>query len=85
LLRTFKEQFPYFSSLSAEKYRRTFLIVGASDLAADASTQLPSSIVAAVVESSTAQYSFDEIVNGVTVTFAIEFIKENGVWKILEY
>jgi hypothetical protein len=38
-----------------------------------------------VIESDTAQYRFDQVIDGITITFPVEFVKENGIWKILEY
>ena len=32
-----------------------------------------------------AQYVFDQMIQGFTISFPIKFVKENGVWKIVEY
>ena len=28
---------------------------------------------------------YDKVIEGITITFPVEFVKENGTWKILEY
>jgi hypothetical protein len=73
----------YFSSLSADKYRSAFLSEDLSDLAADMS-QI-GTISPVVIGPDDAQYRFDQVIDGTTITFPIEFIKENGVWKIDEF
>ncbi len=37
------------------------------------------------IESDNAQYYFEDDVEGTTITFPVEFVKENGKWKIMEY
>jgi hypothetical protein len=37
------------------------------------------------IEANSAQYRFDRIIQGHTITFPIEFVKEDGLWKILEF
>ena len=32
-----------------------------------------------------AQYRFDQVIQGITITFPIDFVLENGTWKILEF
>ena len=32
-----------------------------------------------------AEFYFTETINGQTTGFFVEFVKENGVWKILEF
>jgi hypothetical protein len=39
----------------------------------------------AFIEGDNAQYYFQQPIDGVTITFPIEFVRENGIWKILEY
>lgn len=58
---------PYFSVLSVEKYRQAFHAIGATDLQAIIS-QIPTTS-AVTIESDTAQYRFDQVVQGVTITF----------------
>jgi hypothetical protein len=74
---------PYFCSFSAEKYRRAYLSIGAAALNPVIS-QIPA-ISPVFIEAQKAQYYFQQPVGGVTITFPIDFVKENGVWKIAEY
>ena len=37
------------------------------------------------IESDTSQYRFDRAIQGLTISFPIDFVKENGSWKIMEY
>jgi hypothetical protein len=73
----------YFSKSTAEKYRTSFLAIGAPELALMMS-QI-GSISPVTIGGHGAQYRFDQVVQGVTLTFPIQFVKENGIWKILEY
>jgi sugar lactone lactonase YvrE len=72
-----------FSVATAEPYRQAFLSVGMNDLIATISqigTLTPVSI-----NGDHAEYQFTDTIGGETVTFPVEFSKENGVWKILEF
>lgn len=73
----------HFSILSAEEYRQTFTSIGLADLKPLIS-QIPA-ITPVVIYADTAQYRFERVVQGFTITFPIEFVKENGVWKIDSY
>jgi len=72
-----------FEDISAQKYLRTFLSIGTKELA-QIFSQMPE-IRPVVINRDTAQYRFDQIIQGQTITFPIEFVKENGTWKIMEY
>jgi len=37
------------------------------------------------ISNDTAQYYFEQTVNGILLLFPVEFVKENGVWKIQEF
>jgi len=39
----------------------------------------------ASMENDSAQYYFEHDIDGKTITFPVEFGKENGVWKIKEF
>jgi len=39
----------------------------------------------AVINRDSAQYYFEDAIAGQTITFPVEFVKENGTWKILEF
>jgi hypothetical protein len=73
----------YFSSISADSYRQEFLSIGPTDLISLVS-QIPA-VVPVFIEDEAAQYRFDRVIQGITLTFPIDFIKENGTWRILEY
>ena len=73
----------YFSSVSAANYRQAFLSVGTNTLIPIIS-QIPS-IAPSVVGATDAEYYFTNTVDGQIITFPIEFVKENGSWKIMEY
>jgi hypothetical protein len=36
-------------------------------------------------EDDEAEYYFQQVIDGQTITFPVEFVRENGVWKILEF
>jgi len=75
---------PYFSSVSADKYREAFLSIGTTDLTSVIS-QI-GAITPVFIGGSDAQYRFDQdIQEGITITFPISFVLENGTWKILEF
>lgn len=42
-------------------------------------------LTSAVINGDSAQYYFEDVIGGETITFPVEFVKENGVWKILEF
>jgi hypothetical protein len=73
----------YFSVLAQDDYRAEYNSLGAASLV-EIVSQIPA-ISPIFVEAETAQYRFDQIIDGVTLTFPISFVKENGIWKILAY
>jgi DNA-binding beta-propeller fold protein YncE len=74
---------PYFAADAAEDYRQLYLAFSASELTSMIS-QIPA-ISPIFIEGDKAQYYFQQPIGGVTITFPIDFVKENGTWKILEY
>lgn len=74
---------PYFSSLSVDKYRTAFLSMGTTALG-QVMGQV-GAISPVVIYNDTGECRFDQQVDGVTITFPIEFILENGTWKIEEF
>ena len=72
-----------FASSEAEKYREMYSAIGINDLVRTISEIPPISPVS--IERDRAQYYFEQPVDGVKITFSIEFVKENGKWKIMEY
>jgi DNA-binding beta-propeller fold protein YncE len=73
----------YFSSLTVDRYQQAFLAIGMSDLI-PAINQI-GTLTPDYIGSDTAEYYFEQTIDGQTVTFPVEFVKENGVWKIIEF
>jgi hypothetical protein len=71
----------YFSTTSAEDYRRSFVAMGSAAI----SSVMNKTVMAAVVNGDSAQFYFEDVIGGETFTFPVEFVRENGVWKILEF
>jgi hypothetical protein len=71
----------HFSGASAEDYRRSFIAIGPTALSA----VMNKTLTPEVIRRDSAQYSFEEVIAGQTITFPVEFVKENGVWKILGF
>lgn len=74
----------YFSSLSVDRYQQAFLAIGMSDLI-PAINQIGTLTPDYIGSDNTAEYYFEQTIDGQTVTFPVEFVKENGVWKIMEF
>lgn len=74
---------PYFASAAADQYRGAFQSIGATELSVTMSAVPALTLV--FLETDSAQYRFDQVIDGITITFPVDFVKENGVWKILEY
>jgi hypothetical protein len=74
---------PYFASVSVEKYRYSFLSISAADLI-PMITSIPA-ITPVFIEGDTAQYRFERMIQGVTITFPVLFSRENGLWKVVEF
>jgi len=72
-----------FSVASMDQYRRAFLTAGTTNAVAalnDIGTLIPVFIM-----DNAAQFYFEQVIAGQTITFPVEFVKENGVWKIVEF
>jgi hypothetical protein len=72
-----------FSIASKDRYQREFSSLSKAELLSYAKGLGP--IKPASIESDRAQYYFESVVDGQKITFPIEFDKENGEWKILEF
>ena len=72
-----------FCSVTAEGYRQALLTLGTTDLTSDVNQIGP--LTPVFIKSDTAQYYFEQTVDGHLLLFPVEFVKENGVWKILEF
>ena len=73
----------HFSIASKDKYRESFRVLSKDELRSTAKDM--KDIKPATIESDHAQYYFESVIEGQTLTFPIEFDKEFGQWKILEY
>jgi len=72
-----------FSVASADDYQQSFLTIGATSVAA-AIGQV-GTLTPVFVNADTAEFYFDQVVDGQTITFPVEFTKENSLWKIKEF
>jgi hypothetical protein len=72
-----------FSITSREDYQQQFSSLSTNDL--QTFVKGLGSIKKVTVESDSAQYYFTNAVAGQIITFPVEFGKENGVWKIVEF
>jgi hypothetical protein len=72
-----------FSFTSKDKYRDAYLSLPKDKLISDAKDMGPLQPV--TIEGDRAQYYFETVVDGNKLMFPVEFHKENGKWKIVEY
>ncbi len=73
----------YFSSVTAVDYNQDFLAIGAANVIS-AVGQI-GTLTPASVDGDQAEYYFQQTIDGQVLTFKVEFVKENGVWKIFEF
>jgi DNA-binding beta-propeller fold protein YncE len=73
----------YFYSVSADRYQQAFLAIGSDNLIPILNA-VPT-LTPDYIMSDTAEYYFEEEIAGQTVTFTVEFVRENGVWKIEQF
>jgi hypothetical protein len=66
-----------------DQYRQAFLTVGTAN-AISAMNEI-GTLTLVYINNDRAEYYFTDTIAGQTITFPIEFDKENGVWKILEF
>ena len=72
-----------FSIASKNKYQEAYQSLSKDELLSTIKGM--ANIKPATIESDHAQYYFESVVEGKTLTFPIEFDKEFGQWKIMEY
>ena len=72
-----------FSVVSADNYQQAFLVVGTANTIS-AINQI-GTLTPSYIGSDTAEFYFQQTIDGVVITFPVEFDKENGIWKILEF
>ena len=73
----------YFSSVTANDYNQDFLAIGTANVI-PAINQI-GTLTPASINGDEAEYYFQQTINGHPITFKVEFVKENGVWKIFEF
>jgi hypothetical protein len=73
----------YFSIASADQYRRAFLSGGAANIIS-AINQI-GTLTPVSIKDDTAEYYFEQVIAGQTITFPVKFVRENGLWKISEF
>ena len=72
-----------FSVASKEKYEQAFSSMSRTDMVTYVKGL--GSIKKASMDNDKAQYYFENVIDGKTITFPVEFDKENGAWKIVEF
>jgi hypothetical protein len=72
----------YFSSASADNYRQAMQSLGA-EVISDLRQIGP--LTPVFVKSDSAEYYFEKSIEGITILFPVEFMKENGAWKIISF
>lgn len=72
-----------FSFASTDKYREAFLAMSKDDLRSMAKDM--EKIKPASIETDQAQYYFEKVIEGKTITFPVQFDREFGQWKVIEY
>lgn len=72
-----------FGVASKDKYQEAYQSLSKSELLSTIKDM--EKITPASIEGDQAQYYFESVVQGQTITFPVEFDKEDGQWKIMEY
>jgi hypothetical protein len=72
-----------FSVASKDDYQQALSSLSKAELASY--VKKLGTIKKASMEDDKAQYYFENVIDGKTITFPVEFDKENGVWKIMEF
>jgi hypothetical protein len=72
-----------FSSGARDDYLRAFHTIGLTKLTADINAM--GTLTPVYIEGDQAQYYFEQTIEGQLLLFPVDFVKENGVWKILEF
>ena len=72
-----------FANDSAQQYLQAFLSVGTAQTISDINDI--GTLTPVFIKNDTAEYYFEQTINGQLTLFPVEFVKENGSWKILEY
>jgi sugar lactone lactonase YvrE len=73
----------FFCSKTADGYQQAFFCIGSSKVISDINDIGP--LTPAYIENDLAQYYFEQTVGGQTFLFPVQFVRENGTWKIFEF
>jgi hypothetical protein len=73
----------YFCSISKADYKEDFRKLTKEELRSAADGLTP--IYPVSVGDDQAEYFFDSVIDGKTLSFKVTFVKESGKWKIMEY
>ena len=72
-----------FSQFTAEDYRDSFLSLGTDALISDISAI--GTLTPVFIRNSAAEYYFEQTIDGFPLLFPVEFVRENGFWRIREF
>jgi DNA-binding beta-propeller fold protein YncE len=75
---------PFFCISSRDRYREAFSSIGTTELASLISS-IPTPLIPIFIDGDIAQYRFEQVIEGRTLSFPVDFVKENGTWKIVEF
>jgi hypothetical protein len=73
----------YFSQTTADGYRQEIFTIGTDKVRLDMSAI--GVLTPVFIENNAAQYYFEQTIEGQVFLFPVEFVKENGAWKVLEF
>ena len=73
----------HFSIESRSSYRKAFRSIGVSKASADINAM--GTLTPVFIYGGAAQYYFTIDISGQNVIFPVEFVKENGKWKISDF
>jgi hypothetical protein len=73
----------YFSAESVDQYRQAFLAVGTAN-AISAINQI-GTLIACSIDGDSAELYFTTTIDGQSITFPVDFVNENGAWRISEF
>jgi hypothetical protein len=72
-----------FCNDTADGYRQSFLVIGTASLISDIN-QI-GALTPVFIRNDAAEYYFEKNIEGHAILFPVEFMKENGVWKIISF
>jgi hypothetical protein len=72
-----------FCNDTSDRYQQAFTYIGTNDLTSDISSI--GALTPVYIKNDAAEYYFEKSIEGHTILFPVEFMKENGVWKIISF